>query len=140
MNRSVIIAVALLAIGVLVAVYFAFRKPAPLREGELTGVMAEFVTILPDDLPPAQTAEIEGLLRRFQAKAEVDQVRPEDYQEVMMLLKEHVEEGSITHDELNLVMAKVGYYSYRAYSRDSSDIHPLLDPTPFPHDSLRTTP
>lgn len=97
---------------------------------------ARFMTIVPEDVTEAQKTEIEGLLKRFLAKARADQVRPEDYQEVMQLLAAHVTRGTIDRQELNIFMAKVGYYSYRAQSPDSSDIHPLLSPIDEPTDTV----
>lgn len=140
MRPSVAIVIAIVAIAIIIAAFFVFRKPAPLRVGELTGLPAQFVKILPDDLPLEQKMEIEGLLRRFQTKAMANQFPAEEYNEVMGLLTKYLDQGSIGRDDLNFVMAKVGYYSYHGFSPDSSDIHPLLDPTPFPGDTARTQP
>ena len=115
--------------------YFLLRAPETLREGELTGIPAEFFRLVPEDLPVDQRAEIEGLLKRFQSKGEAGQIRAEDYQEVMQLFAKYLTKGSIDRSELNLLMAKVGYYSYRAASPDSSDIHPLLTPAEAPRDT-----
>ena len=95
-----------------------------------------FISTLPKDVTPAQRTEIEGLLERFQAKAEADEIRGEDVQEVMTLIAQYLDRGSVTHRELNLLMAKVGYYSYRGLSPDSTGIHPLLEQTLLPPDSV----
>jgi hypothetical protein len=124
-------------IAVVVLAFLLFRKPAPLKVAELSGLPARFMAIVPADVPEEQKAEIEGLLRRFQTKALADLIRPEDYQEVMQLLAEYLTRGSIERGELNLLMAKVGYYSYRSMASDSSDIHPLLDPIEVPSDTMR---
>lgn len=131
MNKKVAVAIFLVALGVIAGVYFGFRPSEPVRTAPLSELGERFIAILPDDLPPGHRAEIDGLLRRFEARARANRVRPEDYQEVMQLIAGHLTKGSLTRDELNLVMAKVGYYSHRALSPDSSDIHPLLDPTEY---------
>ena len=131
------IAIFVLGVAVVLLVFFNLRKSPPLREGNLKGVTEEFFALVPDDIPQEQRDEIQGLLRRFQAKADAGQIRVEDEREVMELFIKYLNQGSIERDELNLVMAKVGYYSYRALSPDSSDIHPLLDPVEAPPDTAR---
>jgi hypothetical protein len=128
MSKRVAIVVALAGVAVALLALLVLRKPAPLRETDLTGMAARFMTILPDELSAAQKAEIEGLLKRFFAKAEADQVRAEDYQEVMDLLAAHLSAGRIERRDLNLFMAKVGYYTTRAQTPDSLGIHPMLEP------------
>jgi hypothetical protein len=125
---------------VLVALFVAFvflRSTEPLRVGDLDEVSARFMKILPDDLSEEKELEIEGLLKRFQSKARADQIPPRDYQEVMQLIAGHLDKGSITKEDLHIVMAKVGYYSYRGLSSDSSAVHPLLQPVDMPTDSSR---
>jgi hypothetical protein len=136
-KRQRIIIGSIAAIAVVFVTFAVLRKPEPLREGELDEVSARFVEILPSDVPPAQKAEIEGLLRRFQARAGARQVMPKDYQEVMQLMAEYLTKGSITKEELHIVMAKVGYYTYRTLTADSSAVHPLLAPVEVP--TLRDT-
>ena len=108
--------------------YMMFRTPQPLREAPLHEVASRFLTILPSDLSEEKRSEIEGLMKRFQAKADVGKIRAEDYQEVMLLFTKYLKKGAITEKELHLVMARVGYYSHRTYSEDSTLIHPLLEP------------
>lgn len=122
---------------VVVLAIFMLRKPEPLQETALTGITAQFMECLPDELTDPQRAEIRGLLRRFQSKAQAGLLRAEDQAEVMGLLEQTVARGSIERGELNTLMAKVGYYAFRAQSGDSLDIHPLLDPIEEPGDSLR---
>jgi hypothetical protein len=132
-KRIIVVLIAVIA-AILVA-FVLLRSPEPLREGELDAVSARFIQILPVELPPEQRLEIEGLLRRFQSKAGADQILPEDYQDVMQLMAQHITKGSISEEELHIVMAKVGYYSYRALSPDSSAVHPLLEPVELPADT-----
>jgi hypothetical protein len=128
----------LIAVAAAILVAFALlRTPEPLREADLDEVSARFMKILPGDLPQEQKLEIEGLLKRFQSKSRAEQIRPEDYQEVMQLMTEYLTKGSITKEELHIVMAKVGYYSYRGLSADSTAVHPLLTPVEAPTDSVR---
>ena len=129
MKGKQLVILLVLVLGIAAAAYFVTRSPEPLKEQELSNLVAEFFAIVPDDLPDGQRDEIKGLLSRFQAKADSDQIRADDFQEVMQLFDKYVSQGAITREELNLLMAKVGYYSFRAYSPDSSDIHPLLEPT-----------
>lgn len=125
-KRRLVVAFAVTAVAM--TAWFFLRKPAPLREVELTGMAERFMAILPGDLPEAQKAEIEGLFRRFLAKADAGEVLAEDYHEVMQLLAVHLDKGSIERKELSVLMARVGYYSYRAQTPDSAYIHPLLEP------------
>ena len=119
------------ALAVALVFYLMFRPEPPLREPPLHEVPKEFLTILPE-MNADKRAEIEGLLKRFQARADRGLVRAEDYSEVMGIMTDYLKKGEITEQELHIVMAKVGYYSHRAFSADSSDIHPLLQPSDFP--------
>ncbi|MDH3216579.1 MAG: hypothetical protein OEN01_09840 [Candidatus Krumholzibacteria bacterium] len=131
--------VLLLVVGaaLVVLVLYAIRTPTPLREGQLTGLAAQLMTCLPGDLTEPQRAEIEGLLRRFQSRAQAGLVRSEHQREVQDLLKDYVQRGEITRGELNLLMARVGYYSHAGEMADSATIHPLLIPTENLSDSTR---
>jgi len=137
MKSKQLVIVILLALGVIAAAFFLTRSPEPLKEQELSSLVAEFFAIIPDDISDEQRDEIKGLLSRFEAKASSDQIRSTDFQEVMQLFEKYVSQGEITRGDLNLVMAKVGYYSFRAYSPDSSDIHPLLEPTETQRDTTQ---
>jgi hypothetical protein len=55
----------------------------------------------------------------------------------MQLMTEYLSKGSITKEELHIVMAKVGYYTYRGLSPDTTAAHPLLTPIEAPRDSVR---
>ena len=126
-------------IAVILVAFALLRTPEPLRVRDLDEVSARFMKILPGDLPQEQKLEIEGLLKRFQSKSRAGQIRPEDHQEVMQLIAEYLTKGSISKEELYIVMAKVGYYAYRGLSPDSSAVHPLLTPVEAPTDSVRRT-
>ena len=136
-KRIIIIVVWIALVVAILAAFALMRSPEPLREGELDEISARFMTILPGDLPEEQELEIEGLLKRFQSKARAGHIPPRDYQEVMQLMAEHLDNGSITKEKLHIVMAKVGYYSYRELSSDSSAVHPLLEPVDMPTDTSR---
>ena len=88
---------------------------------------AEFLKLVPGDLPPEQVEEIEGLLARFQIKVRRHEIPVEDEVEIKRLMSQYIDRGSITKKELNTVMARVGYYSVRGSTPDSIGIHPLVE-------------
>ncbi len=135
MTTKRIIALTIVVVAAILVALVLLRSPEPLREGDLDEVSARFMKILPDELQEEQKIEIEGLLKRFQSKARAGQIQPKYHQEVMQLMAEYLDRGAITKEELHIVMAKVGYYSYRGLSSDSSAVHPLLEPADVPTDS-----
>lgn len=124
------IAVTLAAI-VLILALFLFEGPEPEISFRVTGIAAEFMKILPDDLSGEKLEEISGLLARFQYRVRQGEMPGQDEVEVKRELAGYVERGSITEKELYRVMARVGYYTFRGETPDSIGMHPLLeDPQP----------
>jgi hypothetical protein len=122
------IVVALLIAVLMAAVaYFFFAKQERSTKPQATGIAVEFLKILPEELPLEQRNEIEGLLAVFQSKVRKKELPVEDEVEIRRLLSKYIQAGGIERNELNLLMAKVGYYSFRGSTPDSLGIHPLLD-------------
>jgi hypothetical protein len=118
--------VVLTLVSIIVVVLVLMRGPEPEPTFRVTGLAAQFMKVLPSDLPPDHVAEIEGLLARFQYSVRRGQMPVADEVEIKRLLTRYVDEGSISHHDLNLVMARVGYYTLRGTVPDSIGLHPLL--------------
>lgn len=103
------------------------RRPAPEPGFRVTGLAAEFMKVLPSDLPPDHVDEVEGLLARFQYSVRKGEMPVKDEVEIKRLLTRYIDSGTINRNDLNHVMARVGYYTFRRSVPDSIGMHPLLE-------------
>lgn len=124
-HKTLAITIILAAIVGVIALVLV-RGPEPEATFQVTGLAAEFMKVLPSDLPPDHVSEIEGLLARFQYAVRAGQMPVKNEVEIKRLMTQYVDEGSISRDDLNLVMARVGYYTFRGSVPDSIGMHPLL--------------
>lgn len=112
----------------LLLLFFVVQGPKrPQSDAGADKLTAEFMKILPDDLTPDQVEEVRGLLMRFQRMIYNGQMPVEDEVDVKRRMTEYVSRGSMTRQELNVLMARVGYFSVRGSTPDSVGIHPLLE-------------
>lgn len=128
--RSITVATILAAlIAVALGGWFAWRNAGDdgIDRNRLT---KDFVSVLPDSLGEEKTDEIDGLVRLFWKSCEFGRVFPEDEVEIESRLRNAVDRKYIGGRDLVVLMARVGYYTYRGQAGlpDGEVDHPELNP------------
>ena len=116
---------------IIVMIYFLLAGPERRAGEDIAALTNDFMTCVPASLTQDQRQEVVGMLARFRMNANAGKVAEEDQNEVVGELKRYIQAGTISKEELNYFMARVGYLTYRsdpgANLPGGQVDHPLLD-------------
>lgn len=131
MNRKVVPFMTALAVAVVLLIVVWQRT------GTKSGVEARLESLmkcLPADLSRSQREEVRSTLKLFERSYKEGQVAPNDYREIVSALEHYISRASMTKEELQELMAWVGYYSIRMKQENLDESgrikppdHPLLE-------------
>jgi hypothetical protein len=121
---------ALLAAVLALLVVAAFRSCGA-GDASINKRIKNFMACLPDTLRDEQRAEVKATLAHFQQSVEAGIVAPKDRDDVIGMLDRSIEEGTITKQELQIFLAKVGYYMIRQ-TQENQDIEGRMKPPDHP--------
>jgi hypothetical protein len=129
MKVKIAILVMMIVAGVAATSMYRYATSDGAQRDEL---LKEFLLVLPDRYQDYHKEEITGLLVRFWYRFDTGKVEAADYEEVMASLDDYVTLGEINQEDLNYLMAQVGYYTFKTESRynlpDGEIDHPTLNP------------
>jgi len=131
--KSVTVAATLAAILVVgLGGWFAYRN-AHTERANRNRLVSDFVAVIPDSLGQDKLSEIETLIRIFWEHTDAGRVYPEDVAEVEGEMRRAIDGDYIGGRGLVVLMAKVGYYTYRgqkAFNLPEGEVdHPELNPS-----------
>jgi len=96
-------------------------------------LVEQFIAILPDSLQNDRVLEVRQLFYTLRERAATGAVKPETLDDITAKVQAYVDKGAITGRELVLLMADVGYSTYKDDPRynleDGSVDHPELNPS-----------
>lgn len=99
-------------------------------------LLRSFTSVIPDTLEARKLDEIEGLVRMLWIRFDQGLVEPADVDEVETRMRRAIDNGYIGGRDLVMLMAKVGYYTYKGmpeYNLPGGVVdHPELNPSSSP--------